>query len=120
MSNSTPLWTSVSSVVEKIFATEDTEVHRDPQRDESQRMGKFTCLVLPLFSLVSSFALAQGRIDCSTFQSNILRRGLHYCVMLPPGYEKEASKKYPVLYFLHGLGENEQILLRSGGWGLIE
>jgi S-formylglutathione hydrolase FrmB len=40
--------------------------------------------------------------------------------MLPPGYEKEGSKKYPVLYFLHGLGEGEQTLLRSGGWGLIE
>jgi len=40
--------------------------------------------------------------------------------MLPPSYEKETGKKYPVLYFLHGLGENEQTLLRSGGWGLIE
>jgi len=40
--------------------------------------------------------------------------------MLPPGYETDVQKKYPVLYFLHGLGENEQTLLRSGGWGLIE
>jgi len=40
-------------------------------------------------------------------------------VMLPSSYEKE-TKKYPVLYFLHGLGENEQALMRSGGWGLIE
>lgn len=40
--------------------------------------------------------------------------------MLPPSYETEKGKKYPVLYFLHGLGENEQVLLRSGGWGLIE
>jgi len=40
--------------------------------------------------------------------------------MLPPNYEADTNKKYPVLYFLHGLGENEQTLLRSGGWGLIE
>jgi enterochelin esterase family protein len=40
--------------------------------------------------------------------------------MLPPAYETDQNKKYPVLYFLHGLGENEQTLLRSGGWGLIE
>src|SRR5258707_7019514 len=40
--------------------------------------------------------------------------------MLPPSYETDKEKKYPVLYFLHGLGENEQTLLRSGGWGLIE
>jgi S-formylglutathione hydrolase FrmB len=40
--------------------------------------------------------------------------------MLPPNYEAQRDQKYPVLYFLHGLGENEQTLLRSGGWGLIE
>lgn len=40
--------------------------------------------------------------------------------MLPPSYETDKGTKYPVLYFLHGLGENEQTLLRTGGWGLIE
>ncbi len=75
---------------------------------------------VPLFLLVSSFAIAQGRIDCSAFQSKILHRAIRYCVMLPAGYEKDGSRKYPVLYFLHGLGENEQTLINSGGWGLIE
>ena len=65
-------------------------------------------------------ALAQGRIDCSTLDSRILHRAVRYCVMLPPSYETDKQKKFPVLYFLHGLGENEQTLLRSGGWGLIE
>ncbi len=78
------------------------------------------CLALALFLLVSSLVFAEGRIDCSNFSSHILHRAVRYCVMLPSGYEKETSKKYPVLYFLHGLGENEQTLLRSGGWGLIE
>lgn len=40
--------------------------------------------------------------------------------MLPAGYKAQGGESYPVLYFLHGLGENEQALLRSGGWGLIE
>jgi S-formylglutathione hydrolase FrmB len=74
-------------------------------------------LFVLLFSLRAS---AQGRIDCSSFSSHILHRAVRYCVMLPAGYEKEPNKKYPVLYFLHGLGENEQALVRSGGWGLIE
>jgi S-formylglutathione hydrolase FrmB len=78
------------------------------------------CLVVPLSFLFSSLAFGQGRIDCSSFSSNILRRAVRYCVLLSSGYEKETSHKYPVLYFLHGLGENEQTLLRSGGWGLIE
>ncbi len=76
-----------------------------------------------LFALLLAFApaaLGQGRIDCSSFDGHILHRAVRYCVMLPSSYEKEPNKKYPVLYFLHGLGENEQALVRSGGWGLIE
>src|SRR5439155_11285908 len=65
-------------------------------------------------------ASAQRHIDCTVIHSHILRRTVRYCVMLPPAYAKEKDKKYPVLYFLHGLGENEQALMRSGGWGLIE
>jgi S-formylglutathione hydrolase FrmB len=65
-------------------------------------------------------ANAQGRIDCRSFKSHILKWPVRYCVMLPPDYEKNSAKKYPVLYFLHGLGEDEQILMRSGAWGLIE
>jgi S-formylglutathione hydrolase FrmB len=71
-----------------------------------------------LFSV--QLSSAQGRIDCSSLESRVLHRRVRYCVMLPPNYEKEASTKYPVLYFLHGLGENEQALMRCGGWGLIE
>jgi S-formylglutathione hydrolase FrmB len=77
----------------------------------------FYLIGLVLFCCLS---FAQGRVDCSALTSKILHRDVRYCVLLPPDYDKETSKKYPVLYFLHGLGENEQTLLRSGGWGLIE
>jgi S-formylglutathione hydrolase FrmB len=73
-----------------------------------------------LFLAFSPLAFAQGRIDCSSLNSHILHRAVRYCVMLPSSYDKEPNKKYPVLYFLHGLGENEQTLIQSGGWGLIE
>lgn len=73
-----------------------------------------------LFLFFSSFAFGQGRIDCSALPSKVLHRDVRYCVMLPASYEKDSAKKYPVLYFLHGLGENEQMLMNSGGWGLIE
>ena len=65
-------------------------------------------------------AVAQGRIDCSSMHSNILQRAVRYCAMLPPSYETEHNRKYPILYFLHGLGQNEQALMLGGGWGLIE
>lgn len=85
-------------------------------------MKHLTCILLftIVVMLLPSSVSAQGRVDCSSFKSRILNRPVRYCVMLPAGYEKDGGKKYPVLYFLHGLGEGEQTLLRSGGWGLIE
>ena len=70
--------------------------------------------------LLSVPAWAQSRVDCSRMESHILRRSVGYCVFLPAGYEAKADHRYPVLYFLHGLGENQQVLVESGGWGLIE
>jgi len=73
---------------------------------------------------LSPLAHAQGHIDCSAVQSHILKRNVHYCVQLPGSYEqKDASgqlRRFPVLYYLHGLGDNEQSFSRSGGWTLIE
>jgi S-formylglutathione hydrolase FrmB len=65
-------------------------------------------------------ALAQGRIDCNALNSRVLGSSIHYCVLLPPGYDAAASKRYPVLYFLHGLGEDEQALFKTGGWNVVE
>ncbi|MGH9710746.1 MAG: alpha/beta hydrolase, partial [Candidatus Acidiferrales bacterium] len=47
-------------------------------------------------------------------------RAVRYCAILPPSYDENKTQRYPVLYFLHGLGENEQMLVSSGGWNLIE
>jgi len=77
-------------------------------------------LTLVLFFLISTSLLAQGRIDCNDIKSRILRQPIHYCVLLPEAYDKDAGKKYPVLYFLHGLGDNEQTLINTGAWDLIE
>lgn len=78
----------------------------------------------PLFFvlLLTLPATAQSRIDCNALNSRILAETVHYCVLLPSGYDAVASKSttYPVLYFLHGLGENEQTLFKTGGWNLVE
>jgi S-formylglutathione hydrolase FrmB len=79
-------------------------------------------LVLVLFLFCP--AHAQSRIDCNALQSRILAQKIHYCVMLPPAFDTATTghspRRYPVLYFLHGLGDNEQTLFKSGGWNLIE
>ncbi|MGA8152587.1 MAG: alpha/beta hydrolase family protein [Terriglobales bacterium] len=80
----------------------------------------FRFLILPF--IFTGLAAAQSRIDCNALKSHILEEVVHYCVLLPPGYDAPSAKaaRYPVLYFLHGLGEDEQTLFKTGGWNLIE
>jgi S-formylglutathione hydrolase FrmB len=81
-------------------------------------------LTLFLIPFLVGQAHSQGRIDCNALQSRILGETVHYCVMLPPGYDTATTGhsplRYPVLYFLHGLGDNEQTIFKGGGWGLIQ
>jgi len=77
------------------------------------------------FFALASLALvvpahAAGRAECNSVPSKILRRAVPYCVLLPPTYDADKTQRYPVLYFFHGIGENEQALLNSGGWDLIQ
>jgi enterochelin esterase-like enzyme len=52
--------------------------------------------------------------------SRILGRSVPYCVILPPGYGEDSNRRYPVLYYFHGLGDNQQMFVRSGGFNLVE
>jgi S-formylglutathione hydrolase FrmB len=74
--------------------------------------------------IASSSAQAQSRIQCNALSSQILKYPVHYCVYLPASYDTGATKTvpdhYPVLYFLHGLGDNEKTLFNSGGWTLLD
>jgi S-formylglutathione hydrolase FrmB len=65
-------------------------------------------------------ARAAGRAECDSIRSAILRRAVNYCVLLPPSYDGEKTRRYPVLYFLHGLGDNEQMFLHAGGLNIPE
>jgi S-formylglutathione hydrolase FrmB len=87
-------------------------------------MNKFKCAVvatLVLSSLATAYpVLAAGRVDCLSLSSKILGHPVGYCVLLPPSYETDKNRHYPVLYLLHGLGDNEQMLIHSGGFNLVE
>jgi S-formylglutathione hydrolase FrmB len=69
-------------------------------------------------------ASAQSRIDCNVLKSHILAEPVPYCVLLPPSYDAKIAnhplRQYPVLYYLHGLGDDERTLFETGGWNLIE
>ncbi|MFZ0954135.1 MAG: alpha/beta hydrolase family protein [Candidatus Sulfotelmatobacter sp.] len=88
-------------------------------------MDRCLRIIFLIATLAVSLSLtAQSRIDCNALNSRVLKHEVHYCVYLPAGYDAGATKhpaqSYPVLYFLHGLGDNEQTLFNSGGWTLLD
>src|SRR6516165_8471161 len=62
---------------------------------------------LVLLLAFSTQVLAQEHVQYKTFQSKLLGHEVRYGVYLPPSYASSPAKKYPVLYFLHGLFEDE-------------
>jgi len=48
-----------------------------------------------------------SRVEYKAFDSKLLGNPVRYGLYLPPSYSSSPAKKYPVLYFLHGLNENE-------------
>src|SRR5262249_24093137 len=110
-----------------------TSTERAPRKNPARSHQKnswrncmLRALILLLF--VSTEVLAQ-RVEYKVFPSKLLGRELRYGVYLPPSYSKSPDKKYPVLYFLHGLfedetrwsgrGDTDQILDRLIGDGKI-
>jgi S-formylglutathione hydrolase FrmB len=76
-------------------------------------------LLIALLGVATS-THAASRVDCSQLPSKVLGRPVPYCVMLPPSYDEQKAQRYPVLYYLHGLGDNEQSLINAGGWSIYE
>jgi len=44
-----------------------------------------------------------------TFHSKTINSDVSYLIYLPPEYDKETSRRYPVLYWLHGGGGNQRV-----------
>ena len=81
---------------------------------------RLAALIVALFSLAMVSPAATGRVECNRLPSKILARSVRYCIVLPPSFDAEKSRQFPILYFLHGLGDNEQFFLHSGAWNLTE
>src|SRR5205809_5598350 len=62
-------------------------------------------VLLLVFSVELSAQVS--RVEYKTFESKLLGNPVRYGVYLPPSYSSSPAKKYPVLYFLHGLFEDE-------------
>ena len=71
---------------------------------------------LVLLLVFGGEVVAQTHVEYKTFQSKVLGgREIRYGIYLPPSYASSPAKKYPVLYFLHGLFEDETRWSSRGG-----
>lgn len=48
----------------------------------------------------------QGSIYYTSFTGKVTQRTVRFGIYLPVDYDREPNKRFPVLYFLHGLNEN--------------
>jgi S-formylglutathione hydrolase FrmB len=71
-----------------------------------------------LFFTVNVFAAS--RMQCGAMTSKYVPGRIGYCAMLPPSYDAKPGKRFPVLYFLHGLGGDQSFLASSGASSVIE
>jgi len=83
-------------------------------------LGACCLLMISLPAGAASTGPSEARGECKVLRSRILGRAVPYCVILPPSYAQQPNRRYPVLYYFHGLGDNEQMFVRSGGFDLIE
>ena len=67
-----------------------------------------------------SSTASAGRVECNSIRSAAMGRAVRYCALLPPSYDADKARRYPVVYYLHGLFENEQTFVDYGGWNLVE
>jgi S-formylglutathione hydrolase FrmB len=79
---------------------------------------KYLASFLLLFFTVN--AVAASRVQCGAMKSKYVPGRIGYCAMLPPSYDASPGKRFPVLYFLHGLGGDQSFLASSGASSAIE
>ena len=82
-------------------------------------------MVLVLGALAPSLfaaspAGAATTLECGTISSSILGHPIDYCVALPADYNASASTRYPTLYYLHGLFENQRSWGERGGEQILD
>jgi len=47
-----------------------------------------------------------SRVEFRDFESSALGEQTGYSILLPPGYDLEPDRRFPVIYFLHGMNNN--------------
>jgi len=77
-------------------------------------MKRLICVFVALFFLMSAFAQSGGKVsDNFAMTSKILKMDRKYAIYLPADYET-SDRSYPVLYLLHGAGDDHSGWVQFG------
>ncbi len=63
--------------------------------------------------------IPHGDIRIKRYYSNVLNNWREFYMYTPPGYDENSSERYPVLYLLHGGGEDQRGWATQGKTDLI-
>lgn len=94
----------------------------DPSSETFYGMGRMASGIEIPFKGDDYYALKDvphGDIRIKNFYSPVTRSWRQLYIYTPPGYDANASEKYPVLYILHGGGEDERGWAAQGKTELI-
>lgn len=70
-------------------------------------MKQFFCTIMATLLLMGQLAYAQSKVyDNVSLPSKILKSDRKFAIYLPPNYES-SQRSYPVLYLLHGAGDDQ-------------
>lgn len=85
-------------------------------------MNSTRFVALLLLTMVASTGCwaATGRVECNKVPSKVLTHPVSYCIILPASFDEDRTRHFSILYLLHGLGDNEQFLIQSGTWNLVQ
>src|SRR5262245_56979982 len=100
---------SISASLASAQTSADTEKGPGPGRRPAQagrfRPGKRPPRPEPAWLMPR---VESANLYYKTFDSKAAGEKVSYLLYLPPGYEESKDKRYPVMYWLHGIGGSQQ------------
>ncbi len=63
---------------------------------------------------LSACMQAKGRVEIEDFTTDLLPDPLQYHIYLPPCYDEESDRRYPVLYLIHGKNDTDSQWVNLG------
>lgn len=94
----------------------------DPASETFYGMGRMASGIEVPFKGEGYYALKDvphGEVRKVRYFSNVLRQWRQFYLYTPPGYDSQTTEKFPVLYILHGGGEDERGWASQGKTDLI-